>query len=166
MAIQTESVRYGDGYSGYLCRPERAASALPAVVVLQEAWGVDDHIEDVARRFAGAGYVALAPDLFARGGARAPGLERDRLAELLALVNIMPPGTWGDPKAREAAMATRPADAAARLTASFAAVASALADLTRYVPQLVATTSYLRDECAASRGQKVASVGFCMGGGL
>jgi len=33
----------------------------PAVVVVQEAFGVNDHVRDVCRRLAGAGYVALAP---------------------------------------------------------------------------------------------------------
>jgi carboxymethylenebutenolidase len=39
-----------------------------AVIVIQEAFGVNAHIEDVTRRFAGAGYHAIAPDLFHRGG--------------------------------------------------------------------------------------------------
>ena len=40
-----------------------------AIVVLQEAFGVNDHIRDVARRIAAEGYLALAPDLFHRSGA-------------------------------------------------------------------------------------------------
>ena len=44
-----------------------------AVIVLQEAFGVNDHIEDVTRRFAAAGYHAVAPHLFHRaGGGTAP----------------------------------------------------------------------------------------------
>jgi carboxymethylenebutenolidase len=42
--------------------------ALGAVVVVQEAFGVNDHIEDVARRFADAGFRAVAPHLFHRTG--------------------------------------------------------------------------------------------------
>lgn len=43
------------------------------VVVIQEAFGVNDHIEDVTDRFAAAGYTAVAPDLFHRaGGGTAP----------------------------------------------------------------------------------------------
>jgi len=38
------------------------------VVVIQEAFGVNDHIEDVARRFAAAGWLAVAPHLFHRTG--------------------------------------------------------------------------------------------------
>jgi len=53
--------------------PMRVYEALPdgataAVVVVQEAFGVNPHIEDVTRRFAGAGYHAVAPDLFHRAG--------------------------------------------------------------------------------------------------
>ncbi len=36
--------------------------------MIHEIWGLVPHIEDVARRFAGAGYVALAPDLYSRSG--------------------------------------------------------------------------------------------------
>jgi carboxymethylenebutenolidase len=39
-----------------------------AVVVIQEAFGVNDHIRDVTRRFAAAGYHAVAPSLFHRAG--------------------------------------------------------------------------------------------------
>jgi len=39
-----------------------------AVIVIQEAFGVNDHIQDVTRRFAAAGYRAVAPTLFHRAG--------------------------------------------------------------------------------------------------
>ncbi len=46
---------------------------LGGVIVIQEAFGVNDHIEDVTRRFASAGYHAVAPSLFHRaGGGTAP----------------------------------------------------------------------------------------------
>lgn len=52
-----------DPMPAYVARPA-GGSAAPAVIVIQEWWGVDEHIKDVARRFAGEGYVALAPDLY------------------------------------------------------------------------------------------------------
>lgn len=54
--------------------PMRCYEAAPdgdargAVVVIQEAFGVNPHIEDVTRRFATAGYHAVAPDMFHRTG--------------------------------------------------------------------------------------------------
>src|ERR1019366_8504534 len=57
----------------YDAEPEGPARA--AVVVIQEAFGVNEHIEDVTRRFAAAGYRAVAPHLFHRTGE--PGLRSD-----------------------------------------------------------------------------------------
>ena len=48
--------------SGYLATPDKGSG--PAVVVIQEWWGLVDHIKDLADRFAEAGFVALAPDLY------------------------------------------------------------------------------------------------------
>ncbi len=47
---------------GYLALP--AAGTGPGVIVIQEWWGLTDHIADVADRLAAEGFVALAPDLF------------------------------------------------------------------------------------------------------
>jgi carboxymethylenebutenolidase len=56
----------------YAARPE-GAEPRGGVIVVQEAFGVNDHIEDVTRRFAAAGYHAMAPHLFHRaGGGTAP----------------------------------------------------------------------------------------------
>jgi carboxymethylenebutenolidase len=48
---------------GYLATPDRTGPN-PAVVVIHEAYGLNDNIKEIARRFAGAGYMALAVDLF------------------------------------------------------------------------------------------------------
>ena len=47
---------------GYLAVPESGSG--PGVVVIQEWWGLTDHIADVTNRLAAEGFVALAPDLF------------------------------------------------------------------------------------------------------
>lgn len=63
----TVSVATGDGdMEIYDVEPDNAPSG--AVIVLQEAFGVNDHIEDVTRRFAQAGYRSVAPHLFHRSG--------------------------------------------------------------------------------------------------
>lgn len=49
--------------NGYLVRPE-GDGPFPALVVIHEAYGLNDDIKDIARRFAGEGYMALAVDLF------------------------------------------------------------------------------------------------------
>lgn len=52
----------GGPLRGYLAKPESGTG--PGVVVIQEWWGLVPHIKDVADRFAKAGFVALAPDLY------------------------------------------------------------------------------------------------------
>jgi carboxymethylenebutenolidase len=43
-------------------------SSMPIILVVQEIFGVHEHIKDVARRFAKAGYLAIAPELYHRQG--------------------------------------------------------------------------------------------------
>ncbi len=67
--VMGEDVTYpsrdGEELTGYMAWPSAAAdSPLPGLIVLQEWWGLNEHIKDVTRRFAAAGYVALAPDLY------------------------------------------------------------------------------------------------------
>ena len=52
----------GGDSEGYLALPEEGTG--PAVVVIQEYWGLVPHIVSLADRFAEAGFVALAPDLY------------------------------------------------------------------------------------------------------
>src|ERR1700753_1203640 len=76
MPIRTEridlSVNDASSMSAYVAPPETAGGS--AILVLQEAFGVNHHIRSVADRFAGAGYLAIAPELFHR---TAPGFEAD-----------------------------------------------------------------------------------------
>ncbi len=56
-----------DTMKGYLARP-KASGKYPAVVVIHENRGLNPHIEDVTRRLALAGYLALAPDALSASG--------------------------------------------------------------------------------------------------
>ncbi len=71
-AIEVTSVdlRRPDGVlPAYAARPRAARANTPGVVVVMHVWGVDEPIRDVVRRFAKAGFAAIAPDLYARFGA-------------------------------------------------------------------------------------------------
>ncbi len=52
----------GSRTSGYLAVPESGSGS--GVIVIQEWWGLVDHIKEVCDRFAAEGFVALAPDLY------------------------------------------------------------------------------------------------------
>jgi carboxymethylenebutenolidase len=73
--ISAEELTYsgagGTQVNGYLARPADAASH-PGIVVIHEAGGLNEHIHDVANRFANIGYVALGVDLYTREGGPPP----------------------------------------------------------------------------------------------
>src|SRR5262249_33669789 len=67
----------------YEVTPDRPARG--AVIVIQEAFGVNGHIEDVTRRVAAAGFHAVAPELFHRSGERATA-PYDDVQQAIALI--------------------------------------------------------------------------------
>jgi hypothetical protein len=71
----------------YAAYPEQPAKR--AIVVLQEAFGVNEHIQDVTRRFAERGFLAVAPDLFHRNGVAE--LRYDQHAEAMPLIGAIGP---------------------------------------------------------------------------
>jgi len=62
----TLQVADGTSMAAYVAYPENADSNTPAILVLQEAFGVNHHIRNVTDRFAREGYIAIAPELFHR----------------------------------------------------------------------------------------------------
>src|SRR5947207_13350591 len=66
----------------------RGGARAPGVLVIQEAFGLNEHIKDVARRIAGEGYVALAPDLYWRGG-KGRTVGYDQLPEAIGLMQSL-----------------------------------------------------------------------------
>jgi carboxymethylenebutenolidase len=80
----------GDGgeLRGYLARAETAHASpdvgAPGVIVLQEWWGLVDHVKDVCDRLAAAGFHALAPDLYAGRSTTKP----DEAGKLMMALDI------------------------------------------------------------------------------
>ncbi|MGC1385135.1 MAG: dienelactone hydrolase family protein [Candidatus Acidiferrales bacterium] len=69
-----------------MAEPPVRARPWPAVIVVHEWWGLDDHIRDVARRLAVEGYFAVAPDLYSRQGHKVtkdPDIAADLMGGLL-----------------------------------------------------------------------------------
>ena len=67
---------------GYLATPRSGTG--PGIVLIQEWWGLDDHIVDIADRLAGEGFVVLAPDLF--GGRTTH--DSDKAGDLMAALPV------------------------------------------------------------------------------
>ncbi len=156
--------------AGYLVQPRAASEPVPGVVVIQEVWGVDRHIADVADRFANAGYVTLAPDLYSAGGGRPPVLAAKRVAAAKTFLNTIPTAQWmavlGDEERRAEALAKLPTSEAQEVGETIRALFGGVGgDPARHVSVLRAAVAFLHAHPACA-GQAVGSVGFCMGGGL
>lgn len=67
--------------NGYLSLPDKPG---PGLLVIQEWWGLVDHIKDLADRFAREGFVALAPDLYHGDMTKSP----DKAGKMLMALNI------------------------------------------------------------------------------
>ncbi len=72
----------GGTATGYLAKPESGQGK--GVIVIQEWWGLNDNIKDIANRFAAEGFTALAPDLY-HGKVTA---EPDEAGKMLMALNV------------------------------------------------------------------------------
>jgi carboxymethylenebutenolidase len=63
--MTTETLNFGTANgetTAYVARPDNDTTK--AVIVIQEYWGVNDHIKDIVGRYADEGFIAIAPDLY------------------------------------------------------------------------------------------------------
>src|SRR6266550_1736924 len=83
MKIESLNLNTSHGATkAYVARPEVEAST--AVVLIQEWWGINDHIRDLAGRYAKEGYLCVAPDLYHGKVAQDPA-EASALMQALAI---------------------------------------------------------------------------------
>jgi carboxymethylenebutenolidase len=160
MAITGEWIQYGDQL-GYLALPKHAMAPLPGVVVIHDLLGLNDHVQDVTRRIAAAGYAALAPDLYAAGGERPAPLMQERIEEAMTFLSRLSSVARSDRAAREAELAKLPELERLRISETIGQV-FAFATPSRLeglVVPLRTAVRYLRQECPETRGQKVACMG-------
>ncbi|MFY4730137.1 dienelactone hydrolase family protein [Nitrospira sp. BLG_2] len=70
-SIRETNVQYPSGklvtMRAFVAGPDTKGKR-PAVIIVQEWWGLTEHIKEIARRYAREGYVAIAPDLYSRLG--------------------------------------------------------------------------------------------------
>src|SRR5690348_1405329 len=75
--VNIEASDKSGAFSAYLCLPEQGLPA-PAVIVIQEVFGINRNMRHVCDALADAGFIALCPDLFWR---LQPGVELNDLVE-------------------------------------------------------------------------------------
>ncbi|HXV47041.1 MAG TPA: dienelactone hydrolase family protein [Nitrososphaera sp.] len=110
--LEKSSINYYGNATGYLVQPAGETN-LPAVVVIHEWWGLNQHIKDAADRLAAEGYVVLAADLYSSEVATAP----DRARELSSSVRDDPYGAMNNLNAAVEYAAALPNVNASRIAA-------------------------------------------------
>ena len=75
--IIPSTVRFGRGINAVRALP-KAKGKRPAVIILHERYGVDQHTKDLTVKLAQAGFVGLAPDLFHRFNGDRKALQRGK----------------------------------------------------------------------------------------
>ncbi|TAN28180.1 MAG: dienelactone hydrolase family protein [Actinomycetota bacterium] len=158
------------GVAAFLARPACASGPVPAVVVIQEIWGVDQHIQDIVERFANSGYLALAPDLYSAGSGRPPALEASRIDGAKAFMNSIPPAEWmtvlSDETLRNKELAKLPDGEGAKVAETIGTLfGRARGSSSHDLETLVSAVGFLGSH-PACEGRSIGVVGFCMGGGL
>lgn len=143
----------------YLARP-KGEGKFPAVIVIHEIFGLDPHFEDVARRFAHEGYVALAPDLFSRSDIP---VSKDEIAKGMQFMMSIPMENQRDPNAQKEAMDKLPYEDKIAVQKTMDWLMHR--DYTQNINDLKSAFEWLSRQSFVN-SKSIASLGFCMGGTL
>ena len=146
----------------YLARPTSEGSR-PAVIVIHEILGLTDHIKRVADRFVEEGYVAFAPNLFSRP-ALAEVLTPSHIGEVMQFMTTVGWDKIADAAYVQQAMSQLPQEQRETVQRVLPVMFGGI-PRDRLTQDLVKAVAYLHAQSFVQPG-KVASIGFCFGGGL
>jgi carboxymethylenebutenolidase len=170
MDIADKTVELHGGWQGYLAWPRRVEQPLPGIVLIQEVWGVDEHIRDVAHRLVAAGYAVLAPDLYTLGGPRPAQLSEPRVAQAKRFMDSVPASAWAtmmDPARREDVLKALEGEERLQIgeTIGLLMPPDRAARLPAQAEELGRASQWLREHVLC-QGRKIGAIGFCVGGSL
>lgn len=146
---------------GYLALPGDRESGLAAVIVIHEIWGLDEHIKDVARRLAAEGYVALAPDLYAREWHEV--MSEERIMAGLTFMRSASQEVQRHPEKLESALSDKPQEE--RDAMKMLASVMSPNQRQRFAWELLGAVAYLQERPEVDP-ERIGSLGFCMGGAI
>lgn len=144
----------------YVSRPAGSGKH-PGVVVIHEIWGLNDHIREVADRFAAEGYVVLAPHLFSSKHVT-PGLTEDIIRAVMEFFRTIPPEKQRDPDYAKEMLAKLPDERRKMVAEHMDSIFSMPED--KLTEELVKGVEYLKS--LENTGESIGSVGFCFGGSM
>ena len=147
--------------AAYLSRPSDSAATKksPGIIVIHEAFGLNEQIKGVARRYAEEGFIAIAPNLFARNS---DFMNEKNIESAMRPMWSIPPEKRGDPNTMQELMKSLPENERKVVQYFFLGRDSMekqmALDLSKCVDFLVAQP--------VVRADRLGITGFCMGGGL
>ncbi|MEM4971827.1 MAG: dienelactone hydrolase family protein [Sulfolobales archaeon] len=148
------------GIEVYIARPA-VKDPLPAVILIHEIWGLEKHMIDVANRIASEGYMVVAPDLYSRPDLK-PFLTTENVEKAMSIIRSIPQEKRRDPSYIRGLLENAEEPVRKVLEILFIGRRD-LED--RMVRDLILITRNIRDSSDVIR-EKIAVMGFCMGGGL
>ena len=141
----------------YVSRPNDSARH-PAIIVIHEAWGLNEQIKGVARMYAGEGFVVVAPHLFTRF----PDLNEASIERVMRSMFSVPPEKRNDPQTIQNVMKNMQGPDK-KVAEVFFLGRDALEKTMSN--DLLACKDFLQSQSFV-RGDRLGITGFCMGGGL
>ncbi len=149
-----------DSIKAYLAEPDDNENH-PAIIVIHEIFGLDDHTKSVAERFANQGYIALAPDLFTSHELSAK-ITKAGIMETMDFIMSIPPEKQRDEEYRNRRLGELPENKRKIIMSTYETllVNRPVELLTSYLSSAV---DYLRTNPKVT---KIGSAGFCFGGGM
>ncbi len=131
----------------------------PSVIVVHEIWGLEKNLRSIADRFAAEGYNAYAPHLFSRFGKH---FSAKNIENAMARFFSIPENKRWSAEGMGSALSTASEDEKAIIKQIF----ESRAETTKLmVKDLVALRNHIVKQ-PSSDGNKIGSIGFCLGGGL
>lgn len=165
--MKSEMIHY-DGETGkiesYLSMSD-TGEPQPAVIVIHEIFGLVEHTKDVANRFASQGYVALAPNLFSGDEDLRSTLTPENVEMTTRFMYSLPTDKMRDVSYIQQEIAKQSEEKRTILQKTAALLFGGGLPKDKLIQDLVKAIDFLDSKSFVKKG-KIASVGFCYGGGM
>jgi carboxymethylenebutenolidase len=149
----------GTNMAAYISMPSNCTDLHPAIIVIHEAWGLNEQIKGVTRRYANEGFVAVAPNLFTR---HSDLLTEKNVAKAMIPMFSMPRDKRNDPASIQDLMQSM-SETDRNVMNFFFSGREAFEKV--MANDLMSCTDYLQNLEFVMK-ERIGVTGFCLGGGL
>jgi carboxymethylenebutenolidase len=162
MGVTVEDTKFrgadGTEMAAFVARPE-GGGRQPGIIVVHEAFGLNEQIRGVTRRYAEQGFVTIAPNLFTRNGDI---MNEKNIESAMKPLWSLPPEKRNDPGAIQELMKTMP-ETERKIMQIFFLGREAMEK--QMAEDLMSCKDHLQNQSYV-RGDRLGITGFCLGGGL